>query len=133
VVFVYACFPSTAMDMPQKEVFEKLILEVAKGRGASHSCYRVVANLIQLTTGRANELWNVAGLVPLTFFLEPQPKQADNQISTHRPLIACLPFGDQDSQIAVALRTGALEVLRHYDPRWVGYCLLATIIKGLQV
>ena len=40
-----------------------------------------VANLIQLTTGRAKELWNVVGLVALTFFLEPIPTQGDNHIS----------------------------------------------------
>ena len=42
----------------------------ADGKEASYSCYTPVANLFQLTTGRTNELWTVAGLVALTFFLE---------------------------------------------------------------
>ena len=47
----------------------------------SHSCYGGVANLINFMAGRVNELWNVVGLVALTFFLEPIPTQADNHIS----------------------------------------------------
>ena len=39
-----------------------------------------VANLFQLTTGRTNELRNVAGLVALTLSLEPIPTQADTHI-----------------------------------------------------
>ena len=41
-----------------------------------------VANLFQLTTGRTNELWNVAGLVALTLSLELTPMQADDHISS---------------------------------------------------
>jgi hypothetical protein len=53
-----------------------------------HSCYRGVANLIQLMAGRVDELWNVSGLAPLTFFLEPIPTPTDNHNLIHRPLIA---------------------------------------------
>jgi hypothetical protein len=54
-------FPFTAMGMPQKEDYENDVLAMKKGNGASHFCYRKVANLIQLTTRRASELWNVVG------------------------------------------------------------------------
>jgi hypothetical protein len=50
----------------------------AHGKEASYSCYTPVANLFQLTTGRTNELWNVAGLVALTLSLEPIPTRAGN-------------------------------------------------------
>jgi hypothetical protein len=50
---------STAMGMPQKEVFENHILVMKEGNGASHFCYRGVANLIQFMAGGVNELWNV--------------------------------------------------------------------------
>jgi hypothetical protein len=53
----------------------------AHGKEASYSCYTPVANLFQLTTGRTNELWNVAGLVALTLSLEPIPTRADTHIS----------------------------------------------------
>jgi hypothetical protein len=41
------------MGMPQKAAFENHILVMKEGNGASHSCYRGVANLIQLM-GRAS-------------------------------------------------------------------------------
>ena len=69
------------MDMPQKEDYENHNLWIKTGKEASHFCYGGVANLIQLTTGRANELWNVVGLVLPTFFLELIPTQAGNHIS----------------------------------------------------
>jgi hypothetical protein len=47
------------MGMPQKEVFENHILVMKEGNGASHFCYRGVANLIQFMAGGVNELWNV--------------------------------------------------------------------------
>jgi hypothetical protein len=71
---------SSAMGMPQKEAHENHILEMMEGKGTSHSCYSGVANLIQFTTGRVNELWNVVKLVPLTFFLEPISTPVDNHI-----------------------------------------------------
>jgi hypothetical protein len=49
-------FPFTAMDMPQKEVFENHNLRMTIGKAASHSCYRGVANLIQF------DLWMEARL-----------------------------------------------------------------------
>ncbi len=52
------------------------------GKEASYSCYTPCGNLFQLTTGRTNELWNVAGLVALTLSLELTPIQADNHISS---------------------------------------------------
>jgi hypothetical protein len=54
----------------------------------------------------ANELWNT-WLSCVDALLGTIPAQADNQ------LIACTwpPFGDHDSQIAITLRTGALEYL----------------------
>ena len=59
------------MDMPQNEAYENRNFWIKTGKQVSHSCYRGVANLIQLTTGRANELWNVVALVALTFCSEP--------------------------------------------------------------
>ena len=55
--------------------------ESMDGDGKEASCYTPVANLFQLTTGRTNEVRNVAGLVALTLSLEPIPTQADNRIS----------------------------------------------------
>lgn len=69
------------MDMPQNEAYENRNFWIKTGKQVSHSCYRGVANLIQLTTGRANELWNVVALVALTFCYEPTPTQGDNHIS----------------------------------------------------
>jgi hypothetical protein len=69
------------MGMPQKEAVENRNLWMKTGKGASHFCYRGVANLIQLTTGRVNAIWNVVGLVALTPCSEPTPTQADNQIA----------------------------------------------------
>jgi hypothetical protein len=48
------------MGMPQKEVFENHILVMKDDNGASHFCYRGVANLIQFMAGGVNELWKVA-------------------------------------------------------------------------
>ena len=41
--------------MPQIEVYENRNLWMDPGKGASHSCYRGVANLLQLTAGRLHE------------------------------------------------------------------------------
>jgi hypothetical protein len=38
--------------------------------------------LIQLMTQRTNELWNVVGLVALTFCSESTPTQGDNHTSS---------------------------------------------------
>jgi hypothetical protein len=65
------------MGMPQKEVFENHILVMKEGNGASHFCYRGVANLIQFMAGGVNELW-----FPPTFFLELIPTQGGNHISS---------------------------------------------------
>ncbi len=52
---------STAMGMPQKEVFENHILVMKEGNGASHFCYRGVANLIHFTAGSLEQLsWELA-------------------------------------------------------------------------
>jgi hypothetical protein len=69
------------MDMPQKVVFEKLIFRGDKRQVSVSFLPQRVANLIEFMAGLANELWNVVGSVMLTFFLEPQPTQADNDIS----------------------------------------------------
>ena len=70
------------MGMPQKEACENRYLWMPDGKGAYHSCYRGVANLIQLTAGELpRELWNVVGLVALTFCSEPTPTPAGTHIS----------------------------------------------------
>jgi hypothetical protein len=56
-------------------------MDKVRQKEALQICYKGVADLIHFMAGRVNDLWNVSGLAPLTFFLEPQPKQADNHIS----------------------------------------------------
>jgi hypothetical protein len=76
-----------------------------------------VTKLIHFMAGRANELWNVVDLVPLTFSHNHNPRkpiatfQAPAIDSLHGHL--ALPFGNHVSQIAVTLGTGALEALGH--------------------
>src|SRR5215475_11888466 len=84
-------------------------VENVSQKEASHFCYRGVANLIELT-GRANEHWNVVGLVSLTFSSNHNARKPITTLQA--PSIDRL-HGDHDSQIAVTLGTGALEVLRH--------------------
>jgi hypothetical protein len=69
------------MDMPQNEAYENDNFWIKTGKEVSHSRCRGVANLIQLTTGRADELWNVVGSVALTFCSELIPTQSGNHIS----------------------------------------------------
>jgi hypothetical protein len=82
---IHGFLPPNAMGVPQKEAYENHILGMKEGNRASHSCYSGssrfnsthdkvrrmrrrnlatggVANLIQLTTGRANEPSSVVGL-----------------------------------------------------------------------
>src|SRR4029453_7466640 len=79
---LFMAFPSMAMDMPQNEAYENPNLCEKTAKGASHFCYRGLANLIQLMAGRVNELWNVVSLAPPTFLLEPTPTQGGNHISS---------------------------------------------------
>jgi hypothetical protein len=73
--------------MPQNEAFENHNLLMKTAEGASHSCYRVVANLMQFMAGRQKGLGGVnerLDVVPLPSpmpFLEPPPTPADNRIS----------------------------------------------------
>jgi len=67
--------------MPQNGAYENHNLWMKTGKGASHSCYRGVSDLIQLTTGQASELRNVVGLVALPFCSEPTPTPGGNHIS----------------------------------------------------
>ena len=79
------------MGMPQKEVYE-------------HS------DSMDVIRRRVNEGRKVVHLTPPTVFLELIPMPADNHTLDGD---LSLPFGDHDSQIAVTLGTGALEVLGH--------------------
>ena len=47
------------MGMPQIEAYENHIIAMKEGNGASHSCYKGVADLIHFMAGRVKELWNV--------------------------------------------------------------------------
>jgi hypothetical protein len=76
------------MGMPQKEVFEKLIFRGDKRKVSVSFLLQGSGKLIQLTMGRANELWNVVPLAPLTFVLKPIPTQDDNDISSTIHMIA---------------------------------------------
>jgi hypothetical protein len=70
-------FTSTAMGMPQKEAYEKLIFGGDQRQASVSFLIQGRTNLIHL-----KEPWNVAGLLALTFWSEPIPTQAGKHISS---------------------------------------------------
>src|SRR4030095_16783685 len=86
----------TAMDMPQNEANENRNLWIKTGKGASHSYYRGVANLIHFTAGRTPR-----GLKRRTLnrhFCSNQHPRKPIITFRDRPLIACTAI--------LALRSG---------------------------
>jgi len=65
-------------------------VENVSQKEASHFCYKGVANLIELT-GRANEHWNVVGLVSLTFSSNQHPRRPITAFQAP-PTDCLLPF-----------------------------------------
>jgi hypothetical protein len=61
---------STAMGMPQNEAFENQNLWTETGKGASHSCYRGVANLIHFMAEGPNKCRRVNRGAPNSVFAE---------------------------------------------------------------
>src|SRR5215813_5061519 len=78
-----------------------------------------MANLIQLTMGQANELWNLVGLVALTFCSEPTPHASRLPHFRQHPLIGC-------TDIALAEMKYPFVWLHHCNlflPASIGMCV----------